>query len=117
VLELLQASDAFVLPSAGLGEAAPVSVMEAMAIGLPVVCSIIGGTADMITDGVDGLLIAQKDVAGLAQAFEKLARDLTLRQRLGQAARARAIEVFDYRVMAKKLHEVIEHKLQNGRAQ
>ena len=85
-----------------------------MAIGLPVVCSIIGGTADMITDGVDGFLIPQKDVAGLADAFAKLAGDLPLRERIGLAARKRAVEMFDYRVMAKKLHDVIEHKVHNG---
>ena len=114
VLELLQESDAFVLPSSGLGEAAPVSVMEAMAIGLPVVCSIIGGTADMISDDVDGFLIPQKDVTGLANAFEKLARDVALRERIGQAARKRAIEMFDYRVMAKKLHDVIDSKVHSA---
>jgi colanic acid/amylovoran biosynthesis glycosyltransferase len=107
VLELLRKSDAFVLSSEGLGEAAPVSVMEAMAIGKPVVCSRIGGTGDMIHDGVDGLLIEQKDVPGFAAAFTSLARDPSLRVRLGEAARKQALEAFDYRIMARRLHDTI----------
>src|SRR5262249_48333734 len=69
VRDLLQRADAFVLPSVGLGEAAPVSVMEAMACGLPVVSSVIGGTPDMITSGEDGILVRQGDEQGLGGGF------------------------------------------------
>ncbi|MEM6392459.1 MAG: glycosyltransferase family 4 protein [Planctomycetota bacterium] len=103
VLELLHDADAFVLPSFGLGEAAPVSVMEAMATGLPVVCSIIGGTPDMITTEHDGILTPQQDEAALADAFARLAKDPALRQRLGSAARTTATERFDYRRTANRL--------------
>jgi colanic acid/amylovoran biosynthesis glycosyltransferase len=99
----LGAADAFVLPSVAVGEASPVSVMEAMACGLPVVVSRIGGTPDMISDGVDGLLVEQSDVAGLAAAIERLARDRHLRERLGGAARGRAETSFDSRASAGRL--------------
>src|SRR5205807_1839053 len=92
VLKLLREVDAFVLPSVGLGEAAPVSVMEAMACGLPVVCTIIGGTPNMITHGVDGLLVPQADEQALADSIMLLARDPDARRRLGQAARQRAVD-------------------------
>src|SRR5262249_48982211 len=108
VLELLQEADAFVLPSVGLGEAAPGSVMEAMACGLPVICSIIGGTPDMIRNGVDGLLIKQADEAGLADAMVLLAENVEERRRLGQAARERAVRSFDSRVTARRLLETIQ---------
>jgi len=107
VLGLLRSADAFVLPSVSLGEAAPVAVMEAMSCGVPVVCSIIGGTADMITDGVDGLLVAQRDEAGLASAFERLATDHALREHISTAARARAQRDFDYRILALRLLDEI----------
>lgn len=103
VLALLQSADAFVLSSVGLGEAAPVSIMEAMSCGLPVICSCIGGTEDMITDRHSGLLVAQKDVDGLAEAVEALARNPKLRHRLGQSAREQAQRAFDYRITAGKL--------------
>lgn len=103
VLALLQSADAFVLPSVGLGEAAPVSVMEAMACAMPVVCSRIGGTEDMIENGVSGLLVNQKDVDGLTQAIESLARDRELCRRLGTGAREQALAAFDYRITAGKL--------------
>lgn len=103
VLALLQSADAFVLPSVGLGEAAPVSVMEAMSCGVPVICSRIGGTEDMITDGESGLLIQQKDTDGLAHAIESLARDPELRVRIGNGAREQALRAFDYRVAASRL--------------
>jgi len=103
VRQLLEDCDAFVLPSFGLGEAAPVSVMEAMSCGLPVVCSIIGGTRDMITHDQDGLLIEQQDEAALAEAFATLASDAATRVRLGKAARDRAVDEFDYRRVSFRL--------------
>ena len=107
VLRLLQEADAFVLPSFGLGEAAPVSVMEAMACGLPVICSLIGGTPDMITSGVEGVLVEQKDVAGLESAMLMLASRPDRRAEMGQAARRRAVSTFDYRTHAKALRDRI----------
>jgi len=103
VLALLHRADAFVLSSVGLGEAAPVSVMEAMACAVPVICSRIGGTADMITDGDNGLLVDQRDVGGLAAAMSRLATDTDFHARVGRAARERALRVFDYRVTAGML--------------
>jgi colanic acid/amylovoran biosynthesis glycosyltransferase len=103
VLDLLQSTDVFVLSSVGVGEAAPVAVMEAMSCGVPVVCSIIGGTADMITDGVDGFLVAQRDEVALARALQCLATGLDLRRRISAAARARAQREFDYRRLALRL--------------
>ncbi|MBL9049171.1 MAG: glycosyltransferase [Tabrizicola sp.] len=103
VLEELQGADGFVLTSFGLGEAAPVAVMEAMAVGLPVICSRIGGTGDMITDDVDGLLVGQQDVTAIADALRRLVSDAGLRNRIGSAARERALVQFDARVMARAL--------------
>ena len=87
----------------GLGEAAPVSVMEAMSCGLPVICSRIGGTPDMISDGIDGFLTPQADEEAIFAAISQLADDLALRKRLGDAARARAEREFDHVAMAKQL--------------
>lgn len=103
VISLLQRSDAFILPSVGLGEAAPVSVMEAMACGLPVICSRIGGTPDMISDGIDGFLTPQRDESAILSAIERLTRDPELRVQIGQAARARAQSEFDHHAMAARL--------------
>ena len=108
VLELLQQSDVFLLASKGLGEAAPVSVMEAMACGLPVICSQIGGTADMIDDGKDGLLIAQGDVDALTAGLQRLAVDLDFRRQIGSAARERALSAFDFRRMAERFVQALE---------
>jgi colanic acid/amylovoran biosynthesis glycosyltransferase len=111
VLEQLRSADAFVLSSIGMGEAAPVSVMEAMSCGVPVICSMIGGTADMISDGVDGFMVAQSDEAGLASAIERLATDVALRRRISVAARARALRDFDYRPLAQRLLDEIRQRL------
>lgn len=107
VLALLRDSDIFVLSSFGKGEAAPVAVMEAMACGLAVICSRIGGTEDMIDDGVDGILIAQQDEDALAEATGSLIAHPELRKRLGESARVRARSEFDYRINAAKLLDEI----------
>ncbi len=103
VLALLQSADVFVLPSVGLGEAAPVAVMEAMACGTPTVCSIIGGTPELVTHGVDGLLVEQGDVAGLRAALGSLAASSVEHARLASAARATAIAAFDHGRWARAL--------------
>jgi glycosyltransferase involved in cell wall biosynthesis len=108
VLELLRRSDAFVLSSIGMGEAGPISLMEAMSCGLPAVCSIIGATPKMLDDGVEGFLIPQGDEAKLTQAFARLARDPALRQSLGAAARRRAVANFDSAATTRRLLEFIQ---------
>lgn len=107
VMALLQGADALALTSVGQGEAAPVAVMEAMACGLPVISSIIGGTPDMIEDGKDGLLAAQEDVEGIANALRRIAEDPALADSIGQAARKTALAKFDYRANATRLLEEI----------
>ena len=103
VVDLLRRADAFVLPSVGLGEAGPISLMEAMARGLPSVCSIIGATPEMMADGVEGYLVPQGDEPGLAAAFARLADDPAARRRMGEAARRRAVAAFDRRATAARL--------------
>lgn len=107
VLELLRSSDAFILPSIGTGEAWPVSVMEAMACGLPVICSIIGATPEIVSEGVDGFLVPRGDEEGLASAVVRLFRDKDLRDRMGMAARRAALERFDCRTTARMLADRI----------
>src|SRR5690606_25789753 len=107
VLKLRQ-SDVLVLASTGLGEASPVAVMEAMSTGMPVICSRIGGTPEMITDGVDGFLVDRGDEQGLASKLTMLAESAELRARIGAAARRRAVEQFDIRRTTLRLLDAIE---------
>lgn len=83
---LLRMSDIFVLPSRN--ENYPMALCEAMALGLPVIGTSIGGVSDLIIDNQSGLLIPPGDPAALARAVSRLAGDLALRRRLGQAARS-----------------------------
>jgi len=83
--ELMRQADFLVLPS--LTEGRPNVVMEALASGLPVVATAVGGTPELIADGDNGLLVAAGDVAALAGALGRLAHDAELRRRLGQRAR------------------------------
>jgi colanic acid/amylovoran biosynthesis glycosyltransferase len=93
----------FMLCSVGLGEAAPVAVMEAMASGLPVIASVIGGTPDMIEDGVDGFLCGQEDVVAISGRLMQLAGDIDLRLKIGVNARGKALREFDARMLAERL--------------
>lgn len=80
VTNYLKLSDLFVLYSDG--EFSPFVILEAMACGLPVVASKIGGLAEFIEDGKDGILVRPKDMDGLKDAILKVLQDDVLRLRL-----------------------------------
>jgi glycosyltransferase involved in cell wall biosynthesis len=82
--------DAFLLPS--VNEGTPVSAIEALASGTPVVANRVGGVPDVVRDGVDGFLVEQGDVVAAGQRIAALARDARLRKKLGGAGRARVLE-------------------------
>lgn len=86
---ILRSVDAFVLPS--YREGMPVSLLEAMATGLPCIATDIRGTREAIDDGVTGLLVPPRDRAALAKAIDQVMSDASLRDRIGAAARARVV--------------------------
>jgi glycosyltransferase involved in cell wall biosynthesis len=81
------AFDVFVLPSGN--EGTPVTAIEALATGCPVVATRVGGVPDVVDDGVDGFLVAPGAVQELAARLAELARDPELRVRMGAAGRER----------------------------
>jgi glycosyltransferase involved in cell wall biosynthesis len=102
VAAVLAAADIFALPS--YFEGLPMSVIEAMLTGLPVVASDIRGPREQVVPDVTGLLVPPKQVAPLAAALRRLTADAELRAAMGAAGRARAVERYDEaRVLAKTL--------------
>jgi glycosyltransferase involved in cell wall biosynthesis len=92
VPEILAAADVFVLSSHS--EGLPMSVLEAMATGLPVVASAVGGVPEAVADRETGLLVAPRDPGALGEALDRLVSDAGLRVRLGAAGRRRAADRF-----------------------
>jgi glycosyltransferase involved in cell wall biosynthesis len=95
VADILNASDVFVLSSSWEGR--PMSVMEAMAAGLPVVSTAVGGVPELVWNGETGLLVRSEDGEALARALQGLVEDAGLRQAMGAAARQYAVAHFDIR--------------------
>ncbi|MFN2347669.1 MAG: glycosyltransferase [Dermatophilaceae bacterium] len=87
---VMAAADIFTLSSAH--EGLPVAVMEAFAMGLPVVATSVGGVPKQVRDGVEGRIVPPGDSASLAQALVELAQDGGRRAAMGEAARARAAD-------------------------
>lgn len=94
VPRLLQVMDVFVLPS--LGEGISNTVLEAMASGLPVIATAVGGNVELVEDGCNGSLVPAGDHVALATALAALLRDDGERARRGANARQRACERFDW---------------------
>ena len=89
VAPLYSAFDALVLPSSN--EGTPVSAIEALAAGRPVVATRVGGVPDVVRDGEDGFLVETGDTVELADRLARLARDPALRERMGEQGRARVL--------------------------
>jgi glycosyltransferase involved in cell wall biosynthesis len=90
---LLAAADIFTLPSRF--EGLPMSVIEAMLTGLPVVATNVRGPAEQVIDGETGLCVAAGDAVALGAALGRLVRDPGLRTRMGEAGRLRALDCYD----------------------
>ncbi len=93
VPKLLAASDVLVLSSEY--EGVPLTVLEAMAAGKPVIATAVGGVPELVEDGVTGILVPPRNPEALAQGILRLAKDADLRQRMGKAAQQWALERFD----------------------
>lgn len=99
VREILAATDIYALPSHR--EGTPRTVLEAMAMGKPVVSTDVPGCRQTVADGETGLLVPRGDARALASALERLAADPALRRRLGEAGRARAEREFSTEVVVR----------------
>jgi glycosyltransferase involved in cell wall biosynthesis len=99
--DLLAASDVLVLPSKA--EGLPVSVLEAMGAGVPVVCTAVGAIDDLGSTDAGLVIVPPDDPEALAKAIENLAREPEHRRALGDAARARWAEMFDVRQTTDEL--------------
>jgi len=97
-------AEVFVLSS--VAEALPNVILEAMAAGLPVVGTRVGGLPEAVVPEETGLLVAPRDVEGLALALERLLSDPETGRRLGRQGRQRAVELFSFRAMVSRHEEV-----------
>lgn len=109
VAEILACCDLFVLPS--WAEGLPNSVLEAMAAGVPVVATRVGGIPEIIEDGVGGLLVPAQDPRALAAAIAEILRDPERGRRFAQVSQARARTEFSYERLLAQLDSLYREGL------
>jgi len=102
--EVLLDCDIFILPS--LFEGTPLSLIEAMSTGIPVITSAICGMKDVVEDGVNGLLVAPGDSKQIVSSVELVMADSNLRERLGRRAAHDATYKYTWRAAAELVNEV-----------
>ncbi|MCD4738727.1 MAG: glycosyltransferase [Anaerolineae bacterium] len=109
VPEWLAALDIFALTSdwEGMSNA----ILEAMAAGLPIVATAVGGTPEVVVDGVTGLLVPPRDPDALTQAITRLLRDPDLRRKMGRAGRERVQQHFSVERMVQQTQSLYEQLL------
>ena len=109
VPEILSSSDIFILSSNW--EGFPISIIEAMRAGLPVIASRVGGISEAVMEGQNGYLVARDDAAALAKAIRILIDDASKRQQMGQYSRQLFIEKGTTEIMLKKIDKVYQSLL------
>ena len=104
LIEIMHTFDLFCLPS--LWEGFGVVIAEAMACSLPVVASNVGGIADVVEDGVTGILVQPKNPKLIAKAIMKLLNDNCLAEKMGQNGKERVARLFTQEKMLEKTWEL-----------
>ena len=115
VPDLLRISDIFVLPSTTV-EGLPISAIEAMAAGLPVVATGIGGVPEVVVDGSTGILVTPEDPAAIGGAVRSLLSDRDLAGRMGHVGRKVFLEKFSFDVMMARVEGLYKDLVENERA-
>jgi len=110
ILEVLNRTDVFVLPS--LSEAFSRAIIEAMAMGKPVIATAIGGTAEAVEDGKSGFVVPPKDHEKLAERLIELAKNEKLRRQFGAAARKRVEDLFTIEKNVQKIEQIYQEILE-----
>ena len=105
---LYATSDVFALPTRA--DCFPLVCMEALAAGLPLVASRVGGIPDAVREGVTGHLVAPGDAGALGDALESLVVDSSRRSRMSLACRAEALQHFEARSNARRLFEFVRSR-------
>lgn len=113
VLPWLQAVDIFVLPSYA-NEGVPQAILQAMLCALPIVTTPVGSIPEAVRDGESALVVQPKNAHELRQAMERLTNDPGLRESLGGAARARALQRFGLEAMLDKMEAVFLKAVDHG---
>jgi glycosyltransferase involved in cell wall biosynthesis len=106
--ELYRSSDLFALPTRA--DCYPLACMEALAAGLPIVATRVGGIPDMAQEGLTGHLIDVGDAAALGDALESLIADPARRKVVSEQCRADAVRRFDARENARRLFEFVRSR-------
>jgi len=109
-LALLEGAEIFILPSVTAGdgdmEGIPVSLMEAMARGMPVISTYHSGIPELVEDGVSGFLVPERDVVALARAIQRTVENGSTWPEIGRAGRCIVEDNFNRRKLGLRL---IEH--------
>ena len=103
VLEALRSADVFLLSS--VSEGLNTATLEAMAVGLPVVVTDVGGMGEAVTDGVDGLVVPSRDPKAIANALLALDEDRERRRHMGVQGRRRVDADFNITTFARTMHD------------
>lgn len=109
LLRSYREASVFSLPTAN--DSQPLVILEAMAAGLPVVSTRIGGIPDMVEDSIEGFLIGPNEPRSLADKISLLLRDPQLREKFAKAARARAMRDFSWQERMRRYDEVLERAM------
>jgi len=112
MLNIYMACDVFVFPS--LVEGMPLTLLEAMATGMPVVTTNTCGMADIVEDGANGRLVPPADANTLATAVEQLLGSSDMRRQLGLAGQE-TVRSYTWGQVARKLEKVLELAVRNGK--
>jgi glycosyltransferase involved in cell wall biosynthesis len=105
VVTLFRAVDAAVLTSAW--ENLPHTLLEALAVGTPVIATTVGGIPEIVVDGENGLLVPPRDVDAIAWAIERIIRDDELRRSLAAGAQPSVEELAEPRIL-RRIVQTIE---------
>ncbi|HTQ62323.1 MAG TPA: glycosyltransferase family 4 protein [Candidatus Solibacter sp.] len=112
ILALYEAHDIFVFPS--LVEGMPLTLLEAMATGMPVVTANNSGMADVVEDEVNGLLVASADAERLAEGIERLCKSAGLREKLGLAGQE-TMRRYTWERVTQQMERLFLRAAQNGK--